>query len=183
MGTIQKYNNGVEVWGMKPVADGVLYHTHYQAHNLITDEVKECANLADLVECTTVWEEASNSINWHEVTYQGNKRFFSVEDTVHSEYLNDHLKYMVYRLRDSLRLNKTLLTTIQDRNEDSLGKHIVNCIEPIILGQMTLDQRARAIDIFKREAITVLEELPSKQYVQEVLASNWTEIVFGSEEE
>lgn len=182
MGTVQKYNNGVEVWGMKPVADGVVYHTYYQAHNLITDEVRECGNLADLVESTTVWEEPSNAINWHEVTYKGDKRFFSPEDTVHSEYLNDTLKHLVYRLRDSLRLNSALLSNIRDRHEDDLGKHIINSIETAVLNQMTLDQRARAIDIFQREAIVVPEELPSRQYVREVLASNWTEIVFGSEE-
>jgi len=182
MSTIERYNNGVEVWGMKPVADGVVYHTYYQAHNLVTDEVTECGNLADLVECTVTWNEPSNAINWHEVTYKGDKRFFSVEDVVHSEYLNEHLRHMVYRLRDSLRLNKTLLTTIRNRSEDDLGKHILNCIEPAILNQMTLDQRARAIDIFKRESIVLPEDLPSREYVQEVLADNWTEIVFGVEE-
>lgn len=182
MGTIERYNNGVEVWGMKPVADGVIYHTHYQAHNLITDEVKECPNLADLVEATTVWEEASNAINWYEVTYKGNKRFFDIEDTVHSEHLNDHLKHMVYRLRGALNLNKTLLATIQNRSEDDLGKHILDCIEPAILNQMTLDQRARAIDIFKRESLIAPEDMPSKEYVQSVLGANWTEVVFGEEE-
>ena len=104
------YNNNVEVAGIKPVADGIEYHTRYQAHNIITDEVKECHDLAILVESTLVWkDEPSNAINWYEVTYQGNKQFFSQEDKVSSEFLNQQMKRMAYTLRDTLRFNNALL--------------------------------------------------------------------------
>lgn len=185
--TIRMFNNGVEVWGMKPVADGVTFSTAYQVYNPVTDEVKECDNLVTLVESMLHWEEAVNTLQWYEVTYRGNTHVASVEDIVHSEFINETLKHMVYRLHGSLRLNEALLSTIQngsdeDLDKNDLGKHILNCIEPAILNQMTLDQRARAIDVFKREAIIVPEELPSKMYTQEILALNWTDIVFGPEE-
>lgn len=107
---MDKFNNGVEVQGIKPVVDGVVYHTRYQAHNIITDEVTECADLAQLVEVTTKWEEPSNAINWYEVVYKGNKANFTPDDLVHSAMIQDcPIRNMVYSLRSTLLFNKALL--------------------------------------------------------------------------
>ena len=109
MSTI-KYGKEIEVTGIKPVVDGVVYHTRYQAHNLVTDEVKEHADLAVLVEATLSWaDEPSNAIVWYEVVYQGNKIHFTPDDKVYSALLEDAMRRMVYTLRDTLRFNQSLL--------------------------------------------------------------------------
>jgi hypothetical protein len=109
-----QFNNDVAVIGMKPVADGVVYHTRYQAHNLITHDIKECAILADLVEATITWDEPSNAIKWYEITYKGNKAHFNQEDVVHSGFLDETNKHMVYRLRDTIKFNQSLLASTDD---------------------------------------------------------------------
>lgn len=111
MSTI-KYGNKVEVAGIKPVADGVVYHTRYQAHNLVTDEIKEHADLATLVEATLVWvEQPSNAITWYEVIYKGNKNVFTPDDVMYSGFVENTMRRMVYSLRDTLRFNQSLLNT------------------------------------------------------------------------
>jgi hypothetical protein len=67
-------------------------------------------------------------------------------------------------------------TTVADVTEDE----VISSISGNLLSAMTLEQRARAIEAVKREFV-----MPDVVYgiINDIISDNWTDIVFGLEDE